>query len=1290
MRPASPSRTRRRESAHVGAPSGPRTADLRVPTRARSRVDRHGRRAAPAALALLSLLAAACGGGGDGGGGTSPQVPTVATVRVAPSSATIDQGSTTQLTASALDGSGTVVTGGSATWASSDPAIASVSPAGTVTGVAPGVASVTATISGRTGSAIITVRPAVASVSVSPTTADVTVGAAPVRLTAQARDVSGAPIAGVTPTWASADPAIAAVSATGDVTGVSPGVVTVTATVAGRSASATITVLPDIATIAVTPPAAEITVGGTSLQLAAEPRSSTGDPVTGRTVTWSSSTPAVATVSANGLVTAVAPGSATISASIGDVTGSAAITVRPDPCSVLRTVQLGATVNGRLEQSDCRLDDNTAIQFFEFTLTTETAVEILMNSTEVDPYLFLADPSLNVIDQDDDGGDGLNARILRTLPAGRWIVVTNTFAAGTFGSYELVVRQAPLACTQAAPVTLPATVNGALGSASCRQRDASFENRYAFTVSDTTTLRLSMRSTQVDPFLVVLDAAAQVVAQDDDSGEGNDAEIEVEFSPGVYTVLTRGAADQTGAYALVIEPAADPCAVTQSITVGQTLQRTFAPGDCSVSDGGGPVRFFQRFLLEVTSQQALQLDMTSTAVDAYLILQNAADGAVLAENDDVEQGNTNARLAGTFAPGTFIVNATTFRTGETGPFQLSLTPLQQTNVTVTVTPATVQLQAGQTQALTATVTGSGNTAVTWRSSDANVASVDANGVVRGVTAGTATVTATSQADPSRSASATITVSAGGGSNVNLDVAAAYLVQAVQQPDGRIPMVAGRSALARIFVRGNRTGLDTVDVRLRLFRNGSEIGAFTGRAAPNTTLDESCCSAFIVLPREAIEPGLSFLVDVDPNNVVSESNEGDNQFPLSGTPQPVEVVQTPPFNVQIVPIAQNRNGQVAEASATLFDNIRSIWPISNTQAQVRQPLVIDYIVTSESFEPWIRLVRDVEIVRQAERASDYYYGIVRTVEQRGVLGLANGIPARTATGIDEGSGMGATFSRETFTHEIGHTFGLRHAPCGGAAGPDPNYPFPDGRTGAWGANIPAGRISPPDVFDIMSYCPPNQWVSAYNYRKVLDFRQANPNGAGIRAAATDVLLVSGGIAGGSITVDPAFSLTAHPAARDAGGSHVIEVYDDAGKVIVRWPFSPYRVSDAETPTEAFVVAVPLSPADQARVARIAVRAVDGAASASRVRSLPASETAFSQGAIRAIRRAGRGVEASWSTTQVPAVMVRDRTTGTVLAILREGATSLTDLGAPGDLELLVSDGVKSERLRIDPADGSLRR
>jgi alpha-tubulin suppressor-like RCC1 family protein len=83
--------------------------------------------------------------------------PVVASVTVAPSTVAVLLGLTVQLAATTKDAVGNELTGRAVTWASSSPAVASVSAAGLVTGRAGGAATITATSEGESGSAAITV-----------------------------------------------------------------------------------------------------------------------------------------------------------------------------------------------------------------------------------------------------------------------------------------------------------------------------------------------------------------------------------------------------------------------------------------------------------------------------------------------------------------------------------------------------------------------------------------------------------------------------------------------------------------------------------------------------------------------------------------------------------------------------------------------------------------------------------------------------------------------------------------------------------------------------------------------------------------------------------------------------------------------------------------------------------------------------------------------------------------------------------------------------------------------------
>jgi uncharacterized protein YjdB len=90
-----------------------------------------------------------------------------------------------------------------------------------------------------------------------------------------------------------------------------------------------------VATVAVTPPSANVVVGATQ-QLTALLKDANGNVLTGRTVTWSSSNTAAATVDATGLVTGVAAGGpVTITATSETKTGTSSITVNPVPVATV-------------------------------------------------------------------------------------------------------------------------------------------------------------------------------------------------------------------------------------------------------------------------------------------------------------------------------------------------------------------------------------------------------------------------------------------------------------------------------------------------------------------------------------------------------------------------------------------------------------------------------------------------------------------------------------------------------------------------------------------------------------------------------------------------------------------------------------------------------------------------------------------------------------------------------------------------------------------------------------------
>lgn len=149
--------------------------------------------------------------------------------------------------------------------------------------------------------------------------------------TAVARDAANNTLTGRTVSWTSSDPTVAVVLGSGAINTVAVGTTIIVATIDGVAGSAALTVAPmPVATVNVSLTTATLAPGQGTLATASL-LSSSGAALSGRVVTWSSTNPAVATVSAVGGVTALTPGTTQITATSEGRSGSATLTVTQPP-----------------------------------------------------------------------------------------------------------------------------------------------------------------------------------------------------------------------------------------------------------------------------------------------------------------------------------------------------------------------------------------------------------------------------------------------------------------------------------------------------------------------------------------------------------------------------------------------------------------------------------------------------------------------------------------------------------------------------------------------------------------------------------------------------------------------------------------------------------------------------------------------------------------------------------------------------------------------------------------------
>ncbi|HEY0841150.1 MAG TPA: Ig-like domain-containing protein [Vulgatibacter sp.] len=169
-------------------------------------------------------------------------------------------------------------------------------------------------------------------------------------LVATAYDAADWPITSLPVTWHSSNPSIVTVAIDGSIFANRAGTATITATIDGVDGDATVTVTPGVvAGVVVVGLPAELEVGEVAVA-SAMAVDSRDRPLPGRTATWSSSDPSIASVSATGIVMAVAAGTATLTAEVEGVLGTADIEIVEPAPTVRRRVVMGF-------DHSCYLDD---------------------------------------------------------------------------------------------------------------------------------------------------------------------------------------------------------------------------------------------------------------------------------------------------------------------------------------------------------------------------------------------------------------------------------------------------------------------------------------------------------------------------------------------------------------------------------------------------------------------------------------------------------------------------------------------------------------------------------------------------------------------------------------------------------------------------------------------------------------------------------------------------------------------------------------------------------------------
>jgi hypothetical protein len=533
-------------------------------------------------------------------------------------------------------------------------------------------------------------------------------------------------------------------------------------------------------------------------------------------------------------------------------------------------------------------------------------------------------------------------------------------------------------------------------------------------------------------------------------------------------------------------------------------------------------------------------------------------------------------------------------------------------------------------------------------------------------------------------------------SVNLCIAGLYVTQSVQNLGGSVPLVQGRDGYLRVFVVADRANTAAPSVQVRLY-NGVVLQSTidippSGLSVP-TAMDESSLaySWDTTLPGTIIQPGLAVEAEVNPSGVIPETNPGDNLYPSAG-PLPLTVQAVPTLDVTLVPVLQSGNLLVGRVTAANKDSFlvmtQRMHPIDTFTTVLHDPYSTDTKLTlqaNNTNNAWGTILGEIDALRIAEHSPRYYYGVARVTYTSGVAGVAY----VSVNGSTAGSGQRAALGWDYLpsgsviaAHELGHNWGRNHAPCGGPAGVDPQYPRPDGSIGAYGMDVVAKTLEPSSLADIMGYCDP-KWISEYTYRGVMSYLRSPSPPILSSIASADIqpcLLIWGHVQDGRIVLEPAFQVNTRPSLPSGRGNYLLEGRDAGGSALFSLSFAPKAVVDVPAAQENFAFAVPVS-SQGTRLASIRVSGRGRQAEVFDSTGIVAG--AVPDGGAVAQRTAADRVTLRWDSRSHPMIMVRDPDTGEVLSFARGGQVELATSKAQVDLN--ISSGVRSRlaRLRVAP-------
>ncbi|MCK9463377.1 MAG: hypothetical protein M0R80_27465 [Proteobacteria bacterium] len=320
--------------------------------------------------------------------------------------------------------------------------------------------------------------------------------------------------------------------------------------------------------------------------------------------------------------------------------------------------------------------------------------------------------------------------------------------------------------------------------------------------------------------------------------------------------------------------------------------------------------------------------------------------------------------------------------------------------------------------------------------------------------------------------------------------------------GDVPIVAGRDTVIRAYVQVEE-GFEARTLWLRVELTGAgdaRVFAEENEVSASSTAGSIASTLNVTVPGAELEAGQAISVSIHETVEDAPGSGSDDGalWPTDGEQDLGVTEQMAPMKLVLVPVEYNADGSgrlpdTSAAQLELFeDYFYAMYPVSGVEITVDDPMPYGGVVGAYG-NGWDNLLNTVTQRRTDNGAGveEFYYGLVSPEDSFGeycsggcVTGMSWQPTAPGSMQVGTGIGFPGDYAANTAVHEVGHSSGLGHAPCGGPSGVDPLFPYGDGGIGVMGYDVTKeygeNPLKDPNTYkDMMTYCDPD-WISDYHF------------------------------------------------------------------------------------------------------------------------------------------------------------------------------------------------------------------